>query len=305
MDHNRTTAIATLFVIGTGSLWGFYWIPVRHLAASGLSGAWGTLAIVTMATLVLTPLAVRARHRLLRSSPVALASIALGGVAFVLYSVSLVYGRVAIVVLLFFLTPVWSTLIARYVMGWPTPWLRMVAIMVGVTGLGVVLGADGGLPLPQGLGDWLGLGSGMLWAIATTGIRSQPETGPGEAAFIFALGACVGAAILAPAFEPLPNSAAGAILPAFGWALVTGALWWGLSMVCLMWATSRLEPARVGILLMAEVLVGVASAAAIAGEGLSPVEVVGGLLVLGAGILEVWPVRRADPAGADAVRAPQ
>lgn len=302
MHTDRTTIIASLFVIGTGSLWGFYWIPVRHLAASGLAGAWGTLAIVAMAALVLAPLAVRARHRLLRSSPVALASIALGGVAFVLYSVSLVYGRVAIVVLLFFLTPVWSTLIARYVMGWPTPWLRMVAIIVGVIGLGIVLGADGGLPLPQGLGDWLGLGSGILWAIATTGIRSQPETGPGEAAFIFALGACLGAAVLAPAFEPFPNMATEAILPAFGWALATGALWWGLSMLCLMWAAARLEPARVGILLMTEVLVGVASAAVIAGEELAPLEVIGGLLVLGAGILEVWPERRLARAGADAVR---
>ncbi|PAU81879.1 EamA family transporter [Halovibrio salipaludis] len=300
MHNDRITIIATLLVIGTGSLWGFYWLPVRHLAANGLPGAWGTLAIVAMAALVLTPAAVRARHRLLRSSPVALASIALGGVAFVLYSIGLVYGRVAVVVLLFFLTPVWSTLIARYGMGWPTPWLRMLAIVVGVIGLGVVLGADGGLPLPHGLGDWLGLSSGLLWAIATTGIRSQPETGSVEAAFVFALGACVGAAVLAPVFEPLPSLAIEAAIPAFGWALATGGLWWGLSMVCLMWATARLEPARVGILLMAEVLVGAVSAAVIAGEHLAPIEIAGGLLVLSAGVLEVWPVRAKRPATSEA-----
>ncbi|HKJ95807.1 MAG TPA: DMT family transporter [Gammaproteobacteria bacterium] len=292
MHNDRITNMATLSVLGIGSLWGFYWLPVRRLAEIGLSGAWGTLAIVTAAALLLTPFAIRQRHRLVRATPVALASIALGGVAFVLYSTGLVYGRVAIVVLLFFLTPVWSTLIARYVMDLPTPWLRLAAIFVGVAGLGLVLGADGGLPAPHGLGDWLGLASGLLWAIATTGIRSRVDTGPAESAFVFALGACAGAAALAPILEPPPSISIEAAAPALAWALAAGGLWWGLSTACLMWATPRLEPARVGILLMAEALVGVTSAAVIAGEGLSPLEIVGGVLVLGAGVLEVWPTPR-------------
>ena len=59
-----------------------------------------------------------------------------------------------------------------------------------------------------------------------------------------------------------------------------------------MWATVRLEPARVGILLMTEVLVGALSAALLADEHLRGMELVGGALVLLAGVLEVWPVRR-------------
>jgi drug/metabolite transporter (DMT)-like permease len=59
-----------------------------------------------------------------------------------------------------------------------------------------------------------------------------------------------------------------------------------------MWATVRLEPARVGILLMTEVLVGAASAALLAHEHLARLEVIGGALVLCAGVLEVWPARR-------------
>ncbi|WP_371807656.1 EamA family transporter, partial [Arhodomonas sp. KWT] len=114
-DHNTT--LATLFVVGTGCLWGFYWLPVRRLSELGLSGAWGTLAIVAVAALLLLPFAVRTSHQSVPSSRAALVWVALGGFAFVLYSAGLVYGRVAIVVLLFFLTPVWSTLIGRYVMG--------------------------------------------------------------------------------------------------------------------------------------------------------------------------------------------
>ncbi|MBK1667869.1 EamA family transporter [Rhodovibrio sodomensis] len=296
MTPSRTTTLATLLVVTTGSLWGFYWLPVRRLADLGLPGAWGTLAIVAAAALGLAPFALAGRRRLARSSPVALASTALGGVAFVLYSTGLVYGKVAIVVLLFFLTPVWSTLLARYVMGWSTPWLRLVAIAVGVVGLVCVLSADGGLPVPRGLGDWLGLASGVLWAVATTGIRARSDTGPGESAFVFALGGCLCAGVLAPLLAPWPNLADAAVLPALALAAGAGAFWWGLSMAALMWAAARLEPARVGILLMAEVLLGTASAALLAGETVGALELLGGALVLAAGVLEVWPVRDNAPA---------
>lgn len=295
MIRNQPTVIATLFVIGTGALWGFYWVPVRELASLGLQGAWGTLGIVAMATLLLSPFAYIARDRLRASHPIALASVALGGFAFALYSIGFLYGRVAIIAILFFLTPVWSTLIGRYVMGWPTSWMRVAALVFGIGGLALILGADGEVPVPRNFGEWLGLISGLLWSVATTGIRTKSDTGPGETAFVFSAGACLGCLFLAPMLGPMPSVLTAIAAPILSWTLAAGGLWWGLSMAALMWAAARLEPARVGILLMAEVLVGATSAALIAGEHLGQLELIGGALVLCAGVLEVWPARQASP----------
>jgi drug/metabolite transporter (DMT)-like permease len=292
MSADRTAFLATLAVVGTGAFWGFYWLPVRQLAGFGLPGAWGTLAIVAAAVLLLFPLALKGRRRLAKSDPVALLSVALGGVAFTLYSVGFVYGRVAIIILLFFLTPVWSTLLGKYLMGWETPRLRLAAIAVGLTGLAVMLAAGGEVPIPEGTGEWLALLSGILWSFATTGMRAKATLEPGEASFVFAMGALFGALALSPLLEPTPAIMTWDIaLPAAGWALAAGGLWWGASLAGLMWAAPRLDPARVGILLMSEVLVGTASAALFAGERLSPLELTGGALVLVAGVLEVWPVK--------------
>ncbi|WP_309666992.1 DMT family transporter [Tabrizicola sp.] len=293
MQTNRTTTLATLFVLMTGTLWGLYWLPVRRLADLGLQGAWGTVAICLMAMLILAPFAWRGRDRLRRASGIGLASVALGGFAFALYSIGFLYGRVAIIVILFFLTPVWSTLIGRFVMGWPTSRMRIAALAVGLAGLLLILGADGEWPWPRGLGEWLALASGILWSVATTGIRAKSDTGPGETAFVFAAGSALGALILAPMLEPLPAAISQPGLT-LAWALAAGGLWWGLSMAGLMWATARLEPARVGILLMAEVLVSATSAALIAGEHLGALEVAGGTLVVLAGVLEIWPQRKAS-----------
>lgn len=297
MYDARTILVATAIVFGTGAFWGFYWLPVRALTDLGLPGAWGTVAITFAATVVLSPVAFVNWRSYSQSSPVALLSVALGGAAFALYSVGFVYGRVAIIILLYFLTPIWSTLIGRYVMGWATPRLRVLAIAVGLAGLTVMLSANGEVPLPKGVGEWMALLAGLLWSISTTGIRAKSTLRPIEAAFIFAFGATIAALVLAPFLEAWPGrTLLEDLWQILGLAFVTGAIWWVLSIASLMWATVRLEPARVGILLMAEVLVGALSAAVLANEHLTFVEIVGGAMVLCAGILEVWPVRRTGSA---------
>lgn len=296
MKHDkRTTLTATLIVIGTGILWGFYWIPVRLMAETELTGAWGTAAITGAATLLLAPFAFTRYRQLTGADALTLVAIALGGVGFMLYSVGFTYGRVAIVILLFYLTPVWSTLLGRFFMGWKPTRMRITAMLTGIAGLTMMLGADGGAPLPASTGEWLGLISGFLWSLATTCIRTRSTLKPAESSFVFVAGAFAGALILAPFLEPWPSVAVFQETERIvGWALLTGGLWWVLSVTSLLWATARLDPAKVGLLLMAEVLVGSGSAAVIAHEQITGLELCGGLLVLLAGLLEIWPARRAS-----------
>lgn len=294
MSDARTIFQASLIVVGFGVLWGLYWLPLRQIDAMGLAGPWGTVAIIVVSALALLPWGWRGRRALLASHPMALASLILGGCSLLFYSLGLLYGRVAIIVILFYLTPVWSTLIGRYLLGWPITRARLSALLVGLVGLVLMLGADGEVPVPRGLGEWLGLASGFCWAVASIGIKVKATAGAGESAFLFAIGALLGGLILSPMLAPLPDLSA---LAAPGrvalWVIVTGAIWWAVSIVGLLWATTKLEPARVGILLMSEVLVSVISATLLAGELITLPELIGGLLVLIAGVLEFLPDRKA------------
>ena len=293
MERAKEERLATAIVFVTGALWGFYWIPVRAVDAGGLSGAWGTCVIGAAALVFLLPLIVR-RRTISACDRTSLVFIAVGGAAFALYSVGFLFGRVAMIILLYFLTPVWSVLIARFVLGWDTPALRLVAILVGLAGLGIMLGGSGGLPLPRSSGEWMALAAGVLWSVSTTGIRIRPEIPPVEAPFVFALGAVTTAAIVASAMNGQPLGFDAPLeAKAFLIAIATGVVWWGASIAALLWAAARLDPARVGLLLMGEVLVGAGTAAILAGERLSATEWLGGALVLTAGVMEIWPVRSA------------
>lgn len=285
------TFVASAIVLVTGIFWGIYWFPVRAIADLGLDGAWGTGAITLAAALLLLPF-VSARTGAFRATgPVGVASIALGGAAFALYSIGFLYGKVALVVLLWFFSPVWSVLIAKFLLRWHVPKLRLLAIAVGLAGLFIMLGGDGGVPVPGSLGEWMAFIGGLVWAFATAGMRLRSQVPPAPAAFLFALGATATSFLIAPFLEPFPAIALSDLPTVAVHIGLTGGLWWGVSIAGLMWAAVRLDPARVGILLMTEVIFGALTAAIFAGESLSPSEMIGGALVVLCGLLEVWPTK--------------
>ncbi len=286
-----TTFVASAVVLLTGIVWGVYWVPVRAVADLGLDGAWGTGSITLAAALSLLPLMLADRGSLRGKDALGILSIALGGAAFALYSIGFLYGKVALVVLLWFFSPVWSVLIAKYLLRERVARLRLMAIALGLAGLFVMLGGDGGIPVPGSLGEWMAFIGGLIWAFATAGMRMKSDVRPLPSAFLFALGATVTSFLAAPWLEPLPMIAPSDLPEIAAQVVLTGGLWWVLSIAALMWATVRLDPARVGILLMTEVVFGAVTAALFAGESLSASEMIGGALVILCGLLEVWPTK--------------
>lgn len=283
------TFVASAVVLMTGIFWGVYWVPVRAVAELGLDGAWGTAAITLAAALCLLPFILKDRTSLGGKNLVGIISIVFGGAAFALYSIGFLYGKVALVVLLWFFSPVWSVLIAKYLLRLQVPRLRLVAIAFGLAGLFIMLGGDGGIPVPSNLGEWMAFIGGLVWAFSTAGIRLKSDLTPLSSAFMFALGATLTSLSIAPFLEPFPAIETANLSTVVLQVLLTGGLWWVLSITALMWAAVRLDPARVGILLMTEVVFGAMSAAIFAGESLSKSEMIGGLLVVLCGLLEVWP----------------
>lgn len=286
---DRRAGVASLCVLLTGCLWGLYWVPVRALAAAGLAGPLGSVVVAALAlVLLLSALALaRGRGRGRVIDWLGLAATAAGGASFMLYSVGLVEGRISSVILLFYLTPVWTTLITGLVLRWPVPRLRYAVIVLGLVGLVLVLGGRGGVPVPRAAGEWLGLAAGALWSVASVGMRVRGEMRPLTGTTVFVAGALIAGLLLwliLPATSPATRLELDAAT--LGWAVAAALVWWTGSMLALVWATARLEPARVGILLMSEVLVGVASSALFAGESLTAIQIVGATLLVAVGALD-------------------
>jgi drug/metabolite transporter (DMT)-like permease len=290
MGPSRETLLAALAVTVAGSAWGAFWIPLRHLESTGLVGPWATIGAELAATLVMLPLALWRWRQWKAGRPLLLMGL-FGGIAFVLYNNAMLLTDVIRALLLFYLTPIWSTLLARLFLGQPITIMRIATIAMGFTGLIVVLGADGWLPIPTRVGDWMALFSGILWALSTVVIRKRQNIAAYEATLsFFAVG--VVASILMPlAVMPsalTANLPAAADLPRFvPWVILLGPILWVPAQILLMWGTKRLDPGRVGILLMGEVLVGAGTAAILTDEPFGWREMAGSVLIVGAGLIDI------------------
>ena len=248
---------------------------------------------------MLAPIALARRRGLAAGGwPVALAGV-FGGTGYALYSDAFLLTEVVTAILLFYLTPVWSTLLSRVLLGQPITRSRMVTIALGFAGLWVILGINGGLPLPRGPGDWFGLVAGMIWAGASVGFRKHNALGAAEMGFLYLCGTLIAAAAIPLVSMPLDAGTFGRLAAATiaAWPLVVfmGVVMFAGSMVLAIWGNQRMDPGRVGILMMSEVLVATATAAALTDEPFGWRQITGGVLVIAAAVIDIA-ARAPEPA---------
>jgi drug/metabolite transporter (DMT)-like permease len=279
----RTPWLPATAVALSAALWGLWWLPLRALAEAGLTGAAVNAALYGIATVALLPLFWRRRRRLAAGGPLLLGAGGLFGAALVSWNLALILGEVVRVTLLFYLAPVWATLLAIAVLGEGIGWLRVLAVALGLAGAVVLLGFEGGLPLPRSPGDWLGLAAGVSFAFSVTLVRKgQAIAGFEQTLVSFAAAALF--ALLLLLVSPPPDGPIAS--PALGWAALAALAWLLPCTWLLLWGARFLEPGRVSLLLLLEVAVAAVSAARGAGEPFGLREAAGCLLILGAGALE-------------------
>ena len=289
MSDARSSLAPNLAIACSALLWGTLWIPLRKMDEIGLSGASATAVGFLLPLALLLPLAVRRRHRILaggRELAVAGSFLAL---SIALYAEGLVRGTVAQVILLFYLTPVWSTLLARLLLGQPITGRRILTIVLGLAGLVVILGVGAEIPMPRTSGQWMGLIAGMTWGVAMVYVNRTASRPLFDRVFVqFAfLGPVFLLVTLVPGGDSRIGFEAGALLEVAPWLLALALVWLLPVMWLTIFAASRLEPGRIAILLMLEIVVGLTTATWLTDEPFGPRQLMGAVLIMGAGAVEI------------------
>lgn len=277
----------SLAVALCGAVWGGFWIPLHWFASEGVGGAWVALIFNAMAVLSALPWLLR-RDAWAGAADQALNGLLLG-TAFSLYTVSLVLTDVVHAILLFYLTPVWSTLAGWFFLRQRLSASRILAMAMGFAGLAAVLGVRDGIPLPRNWGDGLALVSGMLWATGTLRSFHRPTRKVALPVFSFATGGFLSSAVILVAASALalPLAEPGHMLSMLPWIMLLGLIIFVPPNFLVLWAAQRIDSARVGILLMTEVLFGTLSAGLLSGQPFTLAEGLGTALIVGAGLIEV------------------
>lgn len=277
---------AKLACLYAGAVWGLFWIPLRALEEAGINGLWITVIYFLIPTICLIPVVIL-RWQHVKEGGVSLQiTTMLSGGALLLYSTSIVYTDVVRAILLFYLTPIWATILARIFLGDLITPSRVIAMVLAILGMLTIFGLGARFPIPQNIGDWLGIGSGFLWAVAMVRIRKSEShsaieltAGFFQWSLIFSSGA---AFLLAPSQMPDIEQ----ILPALPLLLIFTALLVLPGTYASLLGPKYLSPGIVGLLFMTEIIVGAISVALLAGEPFGIRELIGVLLIAGASMLE-------------------
>ncbi|MEO3413024.1 DMT family transporter [Roseovarius sp. CAU 1744] len=170
--------LAMLSVALSGLAWGLFWIPLRALDEAGIAGVWAVVLFYVLPTLLLVPILFLRRRQIMAGGPTLHFAGMLAGVALVGYAGALVFTEVVRALLFYYLTPIWSTLLARIVLGEAITRRRWGTIALGLFGLLLILKVDAGFSGGLNAGDWMGLIGGLVWAMAAVCMKSD-ETGSG------------------------------------------------------------------------------------------------------------------------------
>jgi drug/metabolite transporter (DMT)-like permease len=157
--------LAVLALALNALVWGLSWWPLHQLHANGLHPLWATAAVFALATLVLCFISPQGwRH--FKEHPQLWWLMAASGLTNIGFNWAVTTGDVVRVVLLFYLMPTWSLLLAWWMLGdRPTrgALMRLSLALVGV--LLVLKTHESSWPLPQDLSDVLALLAGFTFAL--------------------------------------------------------------------------------------------------------------------------------------------
>ena len=267
------------------SLWGIFWYPLREFSTHGLSGLWTSLFMYLGTLVVGIPWLYRYRHEFLRSPGLLLAIGLTSGWCNTAFVLSVIEGPVLRAMLLFYLSPIWATLMAGFFLKEKLGAMVWVVLTVAMTGAIIMLWEDDlGYPWPQSRADLYALSAGITFAMVNTLTRyaSRVSVTAKTTAAWFG-GILVAALVLIIIQQPLPVIDNKIIF----YALVYGAIGMVLMTLFVQYGVTNLPVHRSAVILLFEIFIGAVSAYFLASEVMQWREWIGGILVLLAAYLSI------------------
>ena len=278
--------LASIAVFMSAAIWGLYWIPLRYLQEQGMEGIFA-VALLHIPALLPLLLIVGLKwqgHRGYWRKTLLIGLFT--GLGIALYSSGVVYSSVVRATLLFYLTPVWATIIEIIWLKEKVHNSRWLAVVGGLTGMALLLSGDDSVQL--NVGDTMAFLSGIFWAMGAAMIK-RFDTVPLPGLALSQFGFTVAGALLIGYFVgsvgPVSISQVLSVLPII--SVVSIAIFLPVVLI-IIWAQKFINPGRVGLLMMSEVLVAVITASLLLpDERMNLIEYAGAALIIGACLFEV------------------
>ncbi|MDH5357291.1 MAG: DMT family transporter [Gammaproteobacteria bacterium] len=210
--HHVKNRLAIACLLFSSTMWGLIWYPIRVLENAGMSAVWSSLVMYFAAGLFAVTLLWRHAHLLTKHAGDLLLLATAAGIANIAFLEALTKGEVMRVMLLFYLSPLWTVLLGRWWLNERLTVPAMVMLVIAMSGSMIMLwNVNMGWPWPHGLADWLALTASVAFSVNNVQTRKLASVPMG---------------------------------------LKTGVVWWGvviISLLVLLWQQSTLPDVSISV----------------------------------------------------------
>lgn len=285
MNRNFLAIFGLLF----GALaWGVIWYPYRLMAEAGVSGVASSFYTYLIAT-VLGAIVFAKYWRGFFAQPISIIWLGLAaGWANMSYVIAVIDGEVMRIMLLFYLSPLWTLLLARFWLKEPITRAGFISISIALAGAYIMLAGPfskvaNHWPIPQNNAEWLALTSGMAFAIANVITRKSSHLTIRAKSFAVWIGVMGAALILAPFVGD--NFPAPSFFSVNNWlAMTLIAVFLMAATILVQFGVTQLTAIRSSVLFLFELVVAAIASYYLAHEVMSLNEWVGGSLIIAAAL---------------------
>jgi drug/metabolite transporter (DMT)-like permease len=285
LDARRASSWAAAALVFNALVWGLSWWPLRQLQGYGLHPLWTTALVYLLVTAGLLAAHFKAWRGFVAYPQLWWLAVA-AGLTNVGFNWAVTVGDVVRVVLLFYLMPAWSVLVAWVLLGEKPTAASLLRLLLAMAGVLIVLKTpNSAWPVPQGGADWLALMGGLSFAVTNTLLRKYGQAPSGSRMLaMFGGGGLMAAATallgMQQALVPAPSLQAAGIVVALALGLAFMA-----SNAALQYGAARLAASTTALVMLTEILFASLSAVALDAAQFSPRIVLGGSLIVLAALL--------------------
>ncbi len=278
---HRTFAVSSL--VYAAFLWGLVWYPYRLLEQAGVGGIASSFFTYATPLLLLGWLHLRslraARGHWLWLSALGLAA----GWTNLAYVLGVLEGEVVRVLLLFYLSPLWTVLFSRFLLheklnraGW-----AVMALAAG--GALAMLWQPGEWPLPANRAEWLGLSAGVMFAASNVISRHLEGVAEGAKSVAVWLGVAVltivGLALKPAELDFVAGAAMGTWLLLIGVGLAIGSMTYAVQ-----YGLARVPANQAIVIFLFELVVAAVAAYYLSDERMGVQEWIGAIMIITASL---------------------
>ncbi|HEU4707730.1 MAG TPA: DMT family transporter [Methylophilaceae bacterium] len=281
----KNNPLATAGLLIAAASWGLVWYPYRLLQEAGIAGVISTFYTYGVAVLLGLVLFASQFRKMKGMWGMMLAVGLAAGWTNVAYVVAVIHGEVMRVMLLFYLSPLWTLALAYFWLGERTGRLGVIAIATSLLGAFIMLWhPERGMPYPQGESEWLGLFAGIGFAVTNVLTRRAVHLSLAAKSFAVWVGVMLVALLCMPFTDlaiPAPQT-----LGHYSWLIMAGI---GLVLMIatggVQYGLTHTPATRASVIFLFELVVAALAAYWLAREAMTLREWLGGILIVAASIV--------------------